>query len=88
MATLAKQLNVSPSQELAIFYELLDHLRGWNIESVSEAAGLSPSTIYFWLAGDTVGRLENVIRVGAAIGLELRWVSVSGQAKTPKLTVV
>ena len=84
---LARQLGVSNSQELAIFYDLLAELKGWNIESVAEIAEVSASTIYFWLEDKHVGRLANVIKVGRAIGLELQWVK-SGQNNKPKLRAV
>lgn len=84
---LARQLGVSDSQELAIFYDLLAELKSWNIESVAEESGVGMSTIYFWLEGKRVGRLVNVIKVGRTIGLELQWVK-SGQKSKPKLRAV
>jgi len=86
--TLANQLGVTVKDELALFHELCDELRKWNIVSVAEEAEMCNTTLYNWINGVSIGRFQNVIKVGRVLGMELQWVRDSGGSKKPSLSVV
>jgi DNA-binding phage protein len=75
----APQLN---TDLFGIFQELKHELYKWNIESVAADAHVSPSTIYFWMAGKThFPRLDTISRVADAVGFEIRLVKIKGKKK-------
>lgn len=61
-----------PLVDMAIFHDLCDILREYNIKWVSEQSGVTTATMYYWLDGHTKQpRLSTCLKVAAALGYEL-----------------
>jgi len=93
MTGLAKNLKQQKEDLNEAFDDVLSELRKWNIESVAEEAGLSPSTLYFWLSGQTKNPgKNNLINVAYVIGYKFALVGLDGKpkakSKKPALRVV
>lgn len=87
MAQAALKQLVSEEAHTAIFEQLKDILRGWNIESVADAAGIAVSTQYNWLEGKVQKpRLDTICKVASVVGYELTLTKVI--AIGPKLSVI
>lgn len=60
---------------MQLFTDLKAELEAWDPKSVAEAAGIVPSTIYFWLSGKTrKPRLDTVIKVAGVLGYHVELV--------------
>ena len=87
MAQAALKQLVSDDEHTAIFNQLKDILAEYNLESVAYTAGVSLSTLYYWLDGHTQKpRLDTICKVAAAIGYEL--TLAKKKATGPRLSVV
>ncbi len=52
------------------YIQFLETLELYDIASVAEEAEVSSSTLYFWLSGKHVPRMETLVKVAPIIGFE------------------
>lgn len=65
-----------------IFDQIKQELKGWDIESVADAAGHHKSTLYFWLENKTKNpHINTLIDVAEVLGYEVKLVRQRVQLK-------
>lgn len=82
----ARALRLEHESHYAVFEEIKEHLRHYNIKSVSQLSKVAEPTLYFWLDGTTrKPRIDTLFRVADALGYEIVLRPITGRRH---LTVV
>jgi len=63
-----------------VFEDIKAELRGYNVDWVSDHAGVSKAAIYFWLDGTTrQPRLSTIVKVAKALGYRVVLAKIKGR---------
>ncbi len=82
MRALKKKIKPDYDYDAEVFEQIKDELKSYNIGWVSEAAGVVPSTLYFWLDGQTrYPRLSTIVKVAKTLGYRLELAKIKGRGK-------